>query len=274
MLDLVTHCHDYIEFSSGPRYAAKLAGQLGASLTGLYVAPVMQSPTVWRSQPALAAEYIAFEHEELERARRAGNDFVRWAARDGAGAAHWQLAVGDAGEALVAVGNCNDITVLEHRARAPDDSLANIGKTLLSGACCIVVPQNEANAKPAWQRIAIAWNGSAGAIRAVHGALPVLRLADEILLFSLSSMHGSEANREREFSIERYLESHDLKANWHAMDGTHPTFDQTVLVESSRLAIDLLVMGAFGTTRFDPNRPRGTTPRVLQQSLLPVLLRH
>jgi len=275
VLDLLSHCHDFPEFSSGPTYAATLAGALGATLTGMYVAPPLQLPRTADERSGLAAEYLAYAHEGLERARCAEPDFARWSARFGAHSAHWQLAVGDPAEALVAAANCADLVVIEHRARAPDDSLPGIARVLLSGATCIVVPENETNAKPAWERIAIAWNGSTGAVRAVHAALPLLRIATEVHLLSLPSPAGRHGqNPLPEFSIEGHLERHGVAAKWHSLAASRQSVDQAILVESSRLSIDLLVMGAFGTTRPDADHLRGITARVLQQSLLPVFVRH
>ena len=275
MLDLLAHCHDFVEFSSGPRYAATLAASLGATLTGMYVAPALQLPRTSDERSGLAAEYLAYAHEGFERARLAHPEFARWAARFAAHSTHWQLAIGDTAQALVAAGNCTDLLVIEHRARNPDDSLPAIARALLSGVSCIVVPESEADAKPTWKRIAIAWNGSVGAVRAVHAALPVLRMAAEIQLLVLPSSAGRlEQSSVPEFPVERYLERHGISAKWHSVAASQQSVDQAILVESSRLGIDLLVMGAFGTTRVQPDHLRGITTRVLQQSLLPVFLRH
>lgn len=275
MLDILVHCHEFDAFTSGPRYAAELAGALGASLTGLYVAPALPRAAPAAAPPSLASEFLAFVHDELDRAEQAHADFAQRAAACGASAAHWQVALGRLPEVLSAAGNWNDLIVIEHRERVPRECAAAIASSVLSGVPCIVVRESAAPQPARWRRIAIAWNGAPEAIRAVHAALPLLRRAEHVyLLTSQATTRRAPLTFEPELSIDSYLARHGLTAQHVPLDLSHRPPEEAILIASAGVAADLLVMGAFGTTRLHPDEPRGITHYVLEQGLLPLLLHH
>jgi nucleotide-binding universal stress UspA family protein len=275
VLDILVHCHEFEGFTSGPRYAAELAAKLDASLTGLYVAPPPPRVLPADAPQTLAQEFIAFVHDEIDRAEQAGPGFAKHAAVTGATTVHWQVALGRLPEVLAVAGNWNDLIVIEHRERVPHECSGAIASSLLSGVRCIVVREAARPRAASCRRVAIAWNGSPEAIRAVHAALPVLQLAERIfLLASPATMRQSPVICEPEFAIEAYLASHGLSAQHVLIDVTHHRAGEAILVAAANVAADLLVMGAFGTTRPYPGDPLGVTNYILEQAMLPLLLHH
>ena len=275
MLDILVHCHQFDAFTSGPRYAAELACTLGASLTGLYVAPPLPRALPAESPPALANEFLAFVHDEIHRAEAAEPGFAHHAAGFGASAAHWQVALGHLPEVLATAGNWNDLIVIEHRERVPRECADALASSLSSGVPCIVVREAIKAGATRGSRIAIAWNGSPEAIRAVHSALPLLRLAEHIsVLASPAIARQAPLICEPEFSIEGYLARQGLPAQQVALDLSHRSPQEAILVAAAGVAADLLVMGAFGTTRLPAGEQRGVTSYILERGLLPVLLHH
>jgi nucleotide-binding universal stress UspA family protein len=275
VLDILVHCHEFAAFTSGPRYAAQLAGTLGASLTGLYVAPPLPHSPPPAAPATLASEFLAFVHDELDCAQKADVSFAHKAEQFGAPAAQWQVALGRLPAVLAAAGNWNDLIVIEHRERVPRECAEAIASSLLSGVPCIVVRESTKPASARWNRIAIAWNGSPEAIRAVHAALPVLQLAEQIfLLASPATTRSAPLTCEPEFSIEAYLARHALVAQYVPLDLSQRPAEEAILIASASVAADLLVMGAFGTTRLHADAPRGVTHYILEQGLLPLLLHH
>lgn len=275
MLDILVHCHESEGFTSGPRYASELAGTLGASLTGLYVAPPLPRVPSAAAPPTLASEFVAFVHDEIERAEKADRGFADHAAGCGTESAQWQVALGRLPDVLATAGNWNDLIVIEHRERVPRECADAIASSLLGGVPCIVVRETAKPSAARWNRIAIAWNGSSEAIRAVRAALPLLQLAEEIfLLASPATTRQAPLTCEPEFSIEAYLARHDLSAQYAALDLSHRPVEEAILIAAANVAADLLVMGAFGTTRLHADEPRGITHYILEQGLLPLLLHH
>ncbi|HET7796877.1 MAG TPA: universal stress protein [Nevskia sp.] len=119
-------------------------------------------------------------------------------------------------------------------------------------------------------RIAIAWNGSPEAIRAVHAALCLLQLAEQIfVLASAPAASQSPVVCEPEFSIEAFLARHGLSAQHVMIDASHHRPEEAILVAAANVGADLLVMGASGTARPEP---LGTTSFILEQAMLPLLL--
>jgi len=275
VLDIVVHCHEFEAFTSGPRYASGMARALGAALTGMYVAPRLPQTLPAGPSRCLASEFLAFVHEEIDRAERAGPGFAQHAAAFGAHAVRWQVARGSLPEVLAAAANWNDLIVIEHRERVPRECMDAIAGSLLKGVSCIVVRETLGPGPSRWSRIAIAWNGSPEAIRAVHAALPLLQLAEQIfLLTSPASTRQAPVICEPEFSIEAYLARHGLQAQHVPLDLSQRPPEEAILVASANVAADLLVMGAFGTTRLPADEPGGITNHVLEQGMLPLLLHH
>jgi len=275
VLDILVHCHEAAAFTSGPRYAAELARVLGASLTGLYVAPPLPRTLPAGASRCLASEFLAFVHEEVERAEKAAPGFANNAAGFGAHATHWQVALGRLPDVLAAAANWNDLIVIEHRERVPRECVDAIANSLLNGVPCIVVRETANPAPTRWNRIAIAWNSSPEAIRAVRAALPLLQMAEQIfLLASPAATRFVPVICEPEFSIEAYLARHRLQAQHVPLDLSHRPPEEAILVASANVAADLLVMGAFCTARLPTGDPRGITNYILEQGLLPLLLHH
>jgi nucleotide-binding universal stress UspA family protein len=275
VLDILVHCHEFERFTSGPRYAAELAGTLDASLTGLYVAPPLPRALPSEAPPALAREFLAFVHDEIDRAENAGPGFGQQAAVFGATEVHWQVALGRLPEVLAVAGNWNDLIVIEHRERVPRECSDAIAGSLLGGVPCIVVREAARPCAIRRGRIAIAWNGSPEAIRAVHAALSLLQLAEQIfLLASPATTSQSPVICEPEFAMEAYLALHGLSAQYVSIDVSHHRPEEAILVAAANVAADLLVMGAFGTTRPSPGEPLGTTSFILERAMLPLLLHH
>ena len=274
MEHVLAHCRELDAYSAGPRYAAAVASVLKVPLAGVYVSP--GAPRLPANAPwSLTREFLDYVHEQMEQARRSQTTFATWARRCGVHATHWQTASGRADDAIARASNWTDLLVLEHRRRVPHE-WSLLGKAVSSGVPCIVVPESPNPPAPGWARIAVAWNGSAESIRALHSALPLLRLAEEIHLLSLDCDEGRVAGAPRQpvFSVEHYLEDHGLRVKSTTRGAGGPSTGAALLIAAANVAADLLVMGAFGTTRLQ-REPAGITHDVLNgSSTLPVFLRH
>lgn len=271
VLDILAHCHDCHGFTSGPRYAAELAGLMAGSLTGLYVAPPFPKTPPFGASATQMAEFTAFVQGEIDAAEHAQAAFGAWAADFGIRRSHWQVALGWLPDVLASAANWNDIAVIEHRERIPRECLSMISSAVLMGMPCIVV--RESPAPVSWDRIAIAWNGAPEAIRAVHSALPLLREAREVVVLASAPSAYASTSCEPDFSIESYLHHHGIGADFMPLESQRPA-DEAILLGSATARADLLVMGAFGTTRPHRDDASGITSSVIENAQLPILLRH
>jgi nucleotide-binding universal stress UspA family protein len=118
--------------------------------------------------------------------------------------------------------------------------------------------------------VALAWNGSAEAARAVAGALPLLRNAEQVHVLTAAS---TRTEVERADGLVRYLAWHGVSCERQAM---YPTTQvgAALLGKAQELGADLLVMGGYGRSRVSELVFGGVTRTVLGQYGLPILLAH
>lgn len=139
-----------------------------------------------------------------------------------------------------------------------------------SGGPVVVFPGQETPAH--LNAVAIAWDGSRAAARAVRDALPILSLARSVFLITVRDDKVVDAQGIAE--VRRLLDHHEIE-NGHiqAIKGDLPIGR---LLQESAMANDagLLVMGAYGHNRVREFILGGATRGVLDHLLLPILMSH
>jgi nucleotide-binding universal stress UspA family protein len=271
-MDLLVRASRYPEWDPGVRFATRLAGQLRAGLTALHV---VQGgiPPVWEYDAGLLlAEYVAAVDEQVGLARSAGPLFEAFAESGGAVFPQWLVAQGHVGDALRYAGNWHDLLVLARDDEDPWATPAALASIVLHvDMPCLVVPPGRQELQP--ECVVVAWNGSIEAIRALHGALPLLRRAKRIVLLMGARRSGSALVPAPEFAPEAWFRRHDLAVDFELLE--EDADEGGPIHEAARAArADLLVMGAYGRSRFAERILGGVTRYMLQQADLPLLLRH
>ncbi|WP_161805609.1 universal stress protein [Frateuria defendens] len=269
-LDIVALCPRFPAWGPAARYAAELAMALGATLTGLYIGKPLSSASPAGVPPALEREWLAYMHDEVRAAVVAGSGFVHWASRF-TPSPHWQVALGDPAEALRTVGDWSDLLVLEHGEHTRGDPSGLIASAVLSGLACILVPE-AAYVPGRLERVAVAWDDTALATRALHAALPLLHRASEVvLLCSERSWEVPGSLPERlAFDARKHLVERGIV---FAVEPVGQGGD-AILAAASRHRADLLVMGANGKHRFNVRYLDPDTDYVLHHAGLPLFLKH
>lgn len=142
---------------------------------------------------------------------------------------------------------------------------------LQGGRPVLLVPRSGSFDVPS-RRALVAWNGSMQAARAITAALPLLRGVAQVSLVVFGAErddHGAEPGAD----MALYLARHDLKVE--VLRRPHPgDAGQAILSMASDFDADLLVMGAYGHSRFREMVMGGATRTVLAQATLPVLMMH
>jgi nucleotide-binding universal stress UspA family protein len=273
-MDILALADNYRRWSHGLQYSAQFCAGLDASLTGIFVSePIVPVPAM--NTPLTFPEMYTVTADMAREAWAAEPEFLQWAKGHGVRQARWLVAEGQLGQTLAHAANWHDLLVLESGGESPLGSAGTLGQILLTcGLPCIVVPQTFAK-KPSLDTVAIAWKGSAESVRALHGALPLLRRARNILL-----IHGertepfSSVGWKPPFSIDDYLSSHDLHVTREPCSVDGDGAGTELLRIASDASADLLVMGAYGRSRFSEWVLGGATRHVLEHGNLPVFLRH
>lgn len=146
------------------------------------------------------------------------------------------------------------------------------GLVFESGRPVLLLPQPNGSAHR-FRSIAIGWDGSRAAARALADALPLLSAADAVELLVITgdkelpaAAGGSEA--------QRHLATHGISAGIRTIEAQRRDAGTALCEEALALGCDLLVMGAFGHSRVREFVLGGATQSVLDDVRLPVLLSH
>jgi nucleotide-binding universal stress UspA family protein len=274
MHDILAHASSYETRSHSLRFAAQVAKLFHGSLTGIFVAePVMPVPEM--GMPPLFPEIVEVAAEVIREAQKAGGAFQSWAETMGVKQSRWQVAVGHLPSVLAGASNWHDLLVLESAIKAPWSSIGALGQVLLTcGAPCLVVPDTYGR-DASLKTIAIASNGTAESVRAVHAALPLLRLAERIELIQ-GSRPGAYSTIQwmPPLDVEGYLARQGLRFSKRTIDGDDDSIGAALLKAAWETRADLLVMGAYGRTRFSEWALGGATRHVLEHGSIPLFLRH
>ena len=125
------------------------------------------------------------------------------------------------------------------------------------------------------KRVAVTWNASREAGRAMQDALPFLSRADELSLLivkpdSASADHGEDPGSD----IALYLARHECKVNVRTIKATELPPEEAILSSLADFGADMLVMGAYGHARLRELALGGVTQHILEHMTVPVLMSH
>nr|WP_249123009.1 MULTISPECIES: universal stress protein [unclassified Bradyrhizobium] len=154
-----------------------------------------------------------------------------------------------------------------------------IEKTLLalvftSGRPLLIFPQERAAKLPiAFDRVAIAWNRSAQAARAVADALPFLRAAASVQIFTVSDK-PSDVEAASGGALIRHLAAHGIDATFEAVPLAGSSVGKVFENYVKANAIDLLVMGGYGRSWLKEFTWGGATNTILESPPCWVLMSH
>lgn len=274
MRDICAYTGGYRSWTGSMEYAADLAARVDGCLTGLYVHPSPLYAALPYASGDLLETVIGNARDIQAKARNAADAFVAWAMANGVRRADWQVAEGAVPAVLAHIGNWHDVLVLERNAYVPWGAPADLGSLVLcSHLPCIVTPKEQRDAR--LDCVALAWNGSREAVRAIHSGLRLVRHASRVVL-----LQGRQRETEFEhgwqprFDIDTYLDRHGVAVERVAIDASDDKAGEALLDAASRVDANLLVMGAYGRSRFSEWAFGGATRHVLAEARLPVLMRN
>ena len=223
---------------------------------------------------------IHTEREAAARAATAKGNFEECRLRRGIAVADTPSSAGPSVRWVEIVGRENDVTILQGRladligggrshSEADSAAAATLNAALFeSGRPVLVVPEF---APDIGRRIAIAWNGSSEAARSVSAALPFLKRAEAVLLFSAATERTSA---DAVVGLMDFLAWHGIPAVPEALPEGGGSVGQRILEAASAVKIDLLVMGAYTHSRLRQLILGGVTHDVLARARLPLLMAH
>lgn len=122
------------------------------------------------------------------------------------------------------------------------------------------------------RKVLVAWDGSTEASRAINGAMPMLRQAQEVKVVVFNAeqqvnVHGEQPGAD----LALYLARHGVKVDV-LQETTEQDSGNALLSLAADVNADLLVMGCYAHSRFREMLLGGATRTVLQSMTLPVLM--
>jgi nucleotide-binding universal stress UspA family protein len=119
-------------------------------------------------------------------------------------------------------------------------------------------------------RALVAWDGSPAAAAAVTAAVPLLRLAADVLLFQAVA-DGDVGSAEEPAA---YLSRHGIHSRIELVTMNRQERAELITQAARREGADYCVMGAYGHSRLREALLGGVTRRMLSTSQLPLVLAH
>jgi nucleotide-binding universal stress UspA family protein len=175
---------------------------------------------------------------------------------------HWQFAV---------KARTYDLTVIPVYGHVQSAHFAE-GVVFETGRPVLLLPEVQTR-EPKFDRIAVAWDGSRVAARALADAMPLLRQASSVSLVQITG----EKDLSRTASLAdllRHLRLHGINAETVEKAIEDGDAGRTLQSHCLRDGRDLLVTGAFGHSRAREFVLGGVTRSILDDTKLPVLMSH
>lgn len=124
-----------------------------------------------------------------------------------------------------------------------------------------------------YQKALIAWDGTPAASRAVHEAIPMLTLCEEVSVLVVASKKQIESKHDvLAERLVKHLQNHAIKARLQTINPGNNSVSGVILNQISENAIDLLVMGGHGTPTLKQKIFGGVTQTLLSSMVVPVLM--
>lgn len=271
-LDILVHVRDTRGDSLAARAALAIAQRIPAHLYGLHVAPM---GAVAFSTP----ETVVFQVHEADHLYAESQARKGWWEKllaENSARGEWLSAQGEPVEALCHAARWCDMIVAERPVLNPDapTGWGTVSRTVFgAGVPVIVVPQT-AKVASLGERVTIAWNHSRESMRAVRGALPILKTASQTLVLDGTAHEDRLSARHLPaLDLAAYLERHGVNAQFQRFT---PKSDHglNILGAARESKSDTIVMGAWGHSRIAELVLGGATRYLFQNSDLPLLVAH
>ncbi len=273
--DLLVHVDNSKACAGRVGAAVRLAATHRAHLTGLYVLPMVYIPGYAEMQ--IPAEVIEAQRRATHaRAIEAEAAFKGAADKQGI-SAEWRCVEGDFAQTLTLHGRYVDVLILgqadESDPMSVSEGLAE--KVVLEAGCPVLVIPYIGALNAIGERILVAWNASREAVRAIHDALPLLERAKSVDVLSVNPPGGAKGDGDLPSAdICLHLARHDVKAKADHIEAHDVDVGDMLLSRAADKGVDLIVMGAYGHSRFREFILGGATRHLLEHMTVPVLMAH
>lgn len=184
--------------------------------------------------------------------------------------ASWAELVGEIDQVVTKFGRVSDLIVLTHfhpgdvtTERCFDAAVFGSGRPTL------LVPEQPASVF--LDHVMIAWDGSLEASHAVFGAMPLLRAALRVSIFSVPEAESDKADGAE---LAEALSWYGIPTHLAGRSAVPCSAGAALLAVARMSGVSLVVMGAYTHSRLRQSFLGGVTREVLAEAKIPILMTH
>ncbi|NOC85214.1 universal stress protein [Ruegeria sp. HKCCD6428] len=247
-------------------HAEALCLGVDRSQTGYYYAganALIVQETLSRAN-AEAQELLNFANNYL------GKSGVRWSAE------HGVAQIADIGRHVAHRARFSDLVVLPHPYGKDRGAEAEpiIEAAMFEGHCPVLVVPDDVEPLSVPRNIMIGWNESVEAMCAIRHALPFLKKAELVRIVVIDPPRHGPDRSDPGGMLSQMLARHGVKCEIDVLSKSMTRVSDILNRHASDTESDLIVMGAYGHSRFREAILGGATRNMLEQSTVPVFLAH
>ncbi len=252
--------------SAQDAHAEALCLGVDRSQTGYYYAganALILQETLSRAN-AEAEEVLANAKEFL------GKSGIRWSAENGV------AQIADIGRHVAHRARFSDLVVLpqpygEDRGAECEPI---VEAAMFEGHAPVLITPENAQPFDRPGTILIGWNESVEAMRAIRRALPFLKQAELVRIVVIDPPRHGPDRSDPGGMLSQMLARHGVKCEIDVLSKTMTRVSDILNRHASDTEADMIVMGAYGHSRFREAILGGATRNMLEQSPVPVFLAH
>lgn len=255
--------------------AVDLAARLNAHLTGVYVRSAFPLPNYG---PELLSNDVLKMYADMqnEGESNAHELFTRHIGAQSTRTS-WRALPGSVPDVLANEARYSDLLILGQPDPEDEESLTRslADQVIFTAGCpCLLIPYVGTETGFGHSPL-IAWDGSREAARAIHDALPLLKLAGkatvlvaqpEKLEADLGDLPGA--------MISEHLARHDITVEVEVLRGGVQNTGEAILSYVDAYGYDLIIMGAYGHSRWREIILGGVTRQIMAEMRTPVFMSH
>ncbi|GGI21180.1 universal stress protein [Bradyrhizobium guangdongense] len=254
--------------------AVALASTLGAHIAAISCEAHVQVPGTFLGGAGHLGSIVA---SEAQKSRKNAQDLLAAfeAAAQKAGALHEiileRCLTSEVPDLLVEYARLRDLTIVS----VPESYDQWYAEAVIfgSGRPTLVLPEAPASRAADLNRVLVAWDFSRASARAVSDAIPILEKAREVCILTVINEKAISSRRSSS-ELAKNLSRHGIDVIVDEVDAAGRAIGEVLAAQIASRRTDLLVMGAYGHSRFREFILGGATRSILTKPPIPVLFSH
>lgn len=146
--------------------------------------------------------------------------------------------------------------------------------SMFEGRTPVIILPDDGAVPVAPKRVMIGWNESPEALGAVRAAIPMLQQSDLVHVVVIDPPAHGPNRSDPGGMLSQFLARHGVKVEIDVLSKTMPRVSDVLMRHAADMEADMIVMGAYGHSRFREAILGGATRYMLEQSPLPVFMAH